>query len=42
VQIKPTRIPDGTGKMVNDYWESAKKFILSDPQLLKSLRRSIT
>lgn len=38
-RIPPARVPDpsGSGKMIIDYWEPAKKYILSDPRLLKSL-----
>ncbi|EFJ27757.1 hypothetical protein SELMODRAFT_94851 [Selaginella moellendorffii] len=37
--IKPTRMkdPGGSGKMVEDYWESSKK-MLADADFLKSLR----
>nr|AML30857.1 axonemal inner arm dynein heavy chain 1 [Marsilea vestita] len=37
--IKPTRMkdPSGTGKMIDDYWESSKK-MLADAEFLKSLR----
>jgi dynein heavy chain len=37
--IGPTRKTDPlTGKVVKDYWEASKKFVLSDPKLLKSLK----
>jgi dynein heavy chain len=38
--VKPTRAPDpaGNGKFIMDYWPSAKKSVLSDPKLLKSLK----
>jgi len=38
--IGPARIkdPEGSGKMMQDFWEPAKKKVLSDPQLLKSLK----
>jgi len=38
-KVNPIRVPDpsGSGKMVLDYWEPAKKSILSDPKLLRSL-----
>ncbi|KAL3693679.1 hypothetical protein R1sor_007330 [Riccia sorocarpa] len=37
--IKPTRMkdPSGSGKMIDDYWESSKK-MLADADFLKSLR----
>jgi dynein heavy chain len=39
-KVGPTRVPDPSGngsKMIIDYWEPAKKYILSDPKLLRSL-----
>ena len=38
-QIPSARIkdPSGSGKMIEDYWEPAKKHILSDVKLLRSL-----
>ena len=39
-EISPARIPDpsGSGKMITDFWEPSKKYILSDTKLLRSLR----
>lgn len=37
MNIPPTRSPDSTGKMVKDYWDPAKKKLLSDPKLLTTL-----
>jgi dynein heavy chain len=38
-KVGPVRIPDpsGNGKQIIDYWEPAKKYVLSDPKLLRSL-----
>lgn len=36
--VKPTRLKDpGSGKMVDDYWESSKK-VLADAGFLQSLK----
>lgn len=38
-KVAPARFPDqSTGKIIMDYWEPSKKYILSDPKLLKSLK----
>ncbi|MDR3570650.1 MAG: hypothetical protein P4L81_00400, partial [Candidatus Pacebacteria bacterium] len=38
-KVGPARIPDpsGNGKQIFCYWEPAKKSVLSDPKLLRSL-----
>jgi dynein heavy chain len=39
LDVKPTRVkdPSGSGKMIDDYWQSAQK-VLADPNFVKSLK----
>jgi dynein heavy chain len=39
LDLKPTKIPDpsGSGKMIQDYWETSKK-LLGDPKLIDTLK----